>query len=111
MRRFALALLILIAAPTIAWGDLADELECKILLERGNGCVESVWIEHTPEGKKVVRGPVHECVAHFSKIREEKGAAGRIYPEAACRQDCNRRAYQDFGIGERIKYHWCKARY
>ena len=98
MRQFALALLILFAAPTIAWSDAEDELECEILLRRGEPCVEMVW----EENGQVIRGSRAEC-------GEANYCPRLISDGCGCR--CTRRAYQDFGFGERIKYQWCKARY
>jgi hypothetical protein len=96
MWRFALGLLILIAAPTIAWGDAEDDLECEILVRRGQPCVEMVW----EEDGQVIRGSRAECW-------DAKGC-GRGGALSRCDCRCTRHAYQDFGWNERIKYHWCK---
>ena len=123
MRQSALGLLILIAAPTIAWSDdfedAKDAMEakqkCYALMERGDECLEWYW----PEGETMERGP--ECglwavVGEERRRRVEQGLRHDPRPTRAhlraieeCK--CNRHAHQDFGFGERIKYQWCKARY
>lgn len=127
MRQFALGLLILIAAPTIAWGDAYDDLkketECRKLIDRGDTCVEYVWTELG----EVKRGPkCVQTIAYWDNNKRDEGqyrlvgtrvairSAGRLTPrqvEIARSCKCNRHAYQDFGFGERTKYHWCQARY
>jgi hypothetical protein len=99
MRKLALGLLILFAVPTSAWGDAADdaadELECEMLVSRGGECVEYFWTD----GGEIKKGPT--CQTGYRKD-------GRYY-RVDCQ--CNRTAYQDFGFGERAKFHWCEARY
>ena len=97
MRQFALALLILIAAPTIALGDAGDKLECEILVRRGGDCVEAAW----EENGTVIRGSYRECW-------EAHCGGRRLICLARTKCRCTRKGYQDFGFGERIKYHWCK---
>lgn len=98
MRHFALGLLILIAAPTIALGDAEDELECKMLVGGGYRCVEYVW-----------RGDGGIEKGRFCPTEPWSATSSARRPIASC--TCNRKAYQDFGFGERTKYYWCKARY
>ena len=103
MRQFALGLLILIAVPTIARGDAADELECQMLMIRGRECVEWAWTKYTNYPNGVVkRGSLSECEADLG-YKNPSGGLRRI---PGCK--CNRQAYQDFGLLERIKYHRCK---
>ena len=119
MRQFALALLILIAAPTIAWGDayddLKDEMECLNLMRRGNACVEYVWTDggEVKKGERCARTQLpNKTVTLAAPTIEDFGMEITVsvpqLPEVAANCRCNRKAYQDFGIGERIKYHWCK---
>jgi hypothetical protein len=101
MRWFVLGLLILIAAPTVVWGDAEDELECQMLVRRGDDCVEYVWED--PLNDVIQQGSARECrKANAHEVF--KGSTAHI--PSSCK--CNRRAYQDFGPIERIKYHWCK---
>lgn len=94
-RTLVFSILVVIAVPTIAWGDEEDKLECEILVMRGEPCIEMVW----EEGGQVMRGSWVDC-------RDANDC-----PRGLCGCRCNRHAYQDFGVGERIKYQWCKARY
>ena len=115
MRQFALGLLILIAAPTIAWSDAADDAEaeakCMTLLSRGAQCVEWYWLvddeAQTGECPKSEESFSHTtCIENRGEGLADCKSVFIRSPAPHC--ECNRKAYQDFGVVERIKYHRCK---
>ena len=91
MRWFALGFLLLFAAPTVAWSDAVDDaeakLECDNLVQRGDECLE--WVrEEDGADVKGDRCPDHKSLSDCS---------------------CNRHGHQALRLGDRIKYHGCKA--
>ena len=113
MRWFAFGLLILIVVPTIARGDAADDAqakaECDNLVRRGNYCVDFFWTEYDQfPNERVEQGP--ECEPHVEARKRAASAEDRLIRVGHWMEycECNRRAYQDFGVAERVKYHWCK---
>ncbi len=123
MRQIALGLLILFAAPTIAWGDPADDAEamakCMTLLARGTQCVEWYWfsggrVEKGEDCPSTQSSSVTAVTSDCPELGKKCAASVNKRPKTTTTANicpCNRHAYQDFGVGERIKYQWCKARY
>ena len=119
-RTLVLGILVVIAVPTIAWGDAASdlkaELECRALTSRGDACSEYTW----SRGSEVEKGEKCPSVMPYrsggSKIDPDTGHTvffidppdPSAEPRVATNCRCNRKAYQDFGVVERIKYHRCK---
>ena len=90
-------------------------MECKKLMGRGGTCVEYVW---TDEGEVKRRPACDQSSSDRGKRKRDEGqyrlvGTRPLTPrerEIAKSCKCNRHAYQDFGFGGRMKYHWCSAK-
>lgn len=116
MRQLVIALLVLIAAPTIAWGDAYDDekakLECWKIMDRGKKCLEWFWMEEARDFQEttVERGAECAPMVEAKNAPREPGwmdVLNWAYEECKC----NRHAYQDFDEAELNKFRFCNARY
>ena len=136
MVRIIIVAVVCLLATQATSADEEERLKCKVLVSKGDVCVEWVWIDRSDDGEETVsKGPTCEwngevpvkrdtsiemifmALEEGRKKEYEEQRAERIKRErpAALKRatltecHCNRYAYQ--GSDNEARYHWCKEQY